>query len=149
MISVSENVFYLLSLSVWVFSVLTCSFVSQWKCFHSLASLPQDGHIAFLFRPLSSSHFHLLPHTNTGVCLISQRSSSDKAVPFSAVLILWVTSAFHACRVHTYASDFTKETTHGCTGTQKGKGKIAWLWNSKTLCPLSVQSQCSLRMKIP
>lgn len=112
--------------------------------------LPQDGLIAFLFRPLSNFHFHLLLHTNTGACLISQRSSSEKAVHFSTLLILWVTWGFHAHRDHTYASAFTKETTHGCIGPQKGKGKTetVGLGDTKSLFPLSVLSQCSLRLQI-
>lgn len=54
-------------------------------------SLSQEGLIDFLFRPLRNFHFHLLLRTSTGTCLIAERSSSEKAVHFSTVLILWVT----------------------------------------------------------
>lgn len=150
MVSVPENVldsavFTSLVFSVWTVKLQFCVTV---KVISQLGlSLPQGGLIAFLFRPLGNFHFHLFLHTGAG--LISQRSSSEKAVHFSTVLILRVTWEFRAHRDHTYASAFTKETTHGFTGPQKGKGKAIWPGDTKSLFPLSVLSQCSMRVQIP
>jgi len=126
---------------------LSCSICVTVKVISQLGlSLPQEVLTAFLFR--SNFHFHLLLHISTGACLISQRSSSEKAVHFSTVLILWVTWGFHAHKDHTYTIAFTKETTHGCTGPQKGKGKAVWLGDTKSLFLLSLLSQCSQGGKI-